>query len=87
MGGDALLFDYPLRLCGIPTSMDEFLWSKRQHFSKYIPYYNNMESFAAVAVDNNNGGGWGDDTIRGDSAVTLYGRTYHFSPKSSYCKC
>lgn len=43
-------------------------------------YYNNILSMGVTGVDNGKGGGW--ESIRGDHAVKLNGRTYHFLPKT-----
>lgn len=51
-----------------------------EHMGGRSSYYNAVLSLGATAVDNGKGGGW--EKIRGNHAVKLNGRTYHYIPKT-----
>jgi hypothetical protein len=56
-----------------------------EHMGGRSSYYNAVLALGATAVDNGKGGGW--EKIRGNHAVKLNGRTYHFIPKTgAHCQ-
>jgi hypothetical protein len=64
----------------------KFLWDVAskytEHMTKSSAYYNNIFSIASTGIDNGRDG-VGFEQIRGDSAVKLNGRTYHYLADST----
>jgi hypothetical protein len=70
--GAALSQNYPT-LAPLPPVLDALLFDPE--FSSKAVIYNNILALSAVGIQNEEGGGW--DTIYGDHAMRLSGRTYH----------
>ena len=75
LNGSALHEPFP-QLLQLPPHMLHYARDRIQHMGRNSVSYNNVLCCSATAVQNNEGGGF--DTIHGDHAVRLHGRTYHF---------
>ena len=64
----------------MPEHLYHYCFNDLNDFSKKSSYYNNILSFASIGVENGKGGGF--EKIRGDHAVKLNGRTYHYFANS-----
>jgi len=80
LNGKALLEPFP-QLQELPRIMIHYITDRLQHMGRNSVSYNSVLCCAATGVENNEGGGF--ETIHGDHAVRLHGRTYHFLPTSA----
>jgi hypothetical protein len=69
----------------LPPYIRFLAMDRLEHMGGRSSYYNAVLALGATAVDNGKGGGW--EKIRGNHAVKLNGRTYHFIPKTgAHCQ-
>jgi len=80
LNGRALEEPYP-QLKELPPWMLHYVTNRIQHMGRNSVSYNSVLCCAATGVENNEGGGF--ETIHGDHAVRLHGRTYHFLTTST----
>ena len=79
LSGSALHEPYP-QLLQLPPHMLHYARDRIHHMGRNSVSYNNVLCCSATGVQNGEGGGF--DTIHGDHAVRLHGRTYHFLTNS-----
>ena len=79
LNGRALEESFP-QLKDLPPNMLHYARDRLLHMGRNSVSYNNVLCCAAVGVENNEGGGF--ETIHGNHAVRLHGRTYHFLTSS-----
>ena len=65
----------------LPPKLLHYAWDRVQHMGRNSVSYNNVLCCAATGVENHEGGGF--ETIHGDHAVRLHGRTYHYLTSST----
>jgi hypothetical protein len=65
---------YPT-LAPLPQELRRLAIDRIEHFSARSSFYNGILALGATGVDNGRGGGW--ESIHGEHAVKLNGRTYH----------
>jgi len=80
LNGRALEEPFP-QLKELPPWMLHYATNRIQHMGRNSVSYNSVLCCAATGVENNEGGGF--ETIHGDHAVRLHGRTYHFLTTST----
>ena len=64
----------------LPETLKWLCLERGEHFGKTSAKYNNILSIGSTGVENNKGGGY--ETIMGDAAVKMNGRSYHFLSNS-----
>jgi len=64
----------------LPETLKWLCLQRGEHFGKTSAKYNNILSIGSTGVENNKGGGY--ETIIGDAAVKMNGRSYHFLSNS-----
>jgi len=79
INGKALTEPFP-QLKELPPTMLHYARDRILHMGRNSVSYNSVLCCAATGVENNEGGGF--ETIHGEHAVRLHGRTYHFLPTS-----
>jgi len=80
LNGKAFEDPFP-QLQELPGIILHYVRDRLQHMGRNSVSYNSVLCCAATGVENNEGGGF--ETIHGDHAVKLHGRTYHFLPTSA----